>query len=78
MIEILTQLYVENHRNSKGSTLCTTYENHTKANINEHLIKSRSALDLPFYDPLMIVEKTNGRMAEDQFWLKIERKIVHD
>jgi len=35
-------------------------------------------LDLPFYDPLMIVEKTNGRMAEDQFWLKIERKIVHD
>lgn len=30
-------------------------------------------LDLPFYDPLMIVEKTEGRMAEDDFWLRIER-----
>lgn len=30
-------------------------------------------LDLPFYDPFMIVEKTEGRMAEDDFWIKIER-----
>lgn len=30
-------------------------------------------LELPFYDPLMIIEKTNGRMAEDEFWLQIER-----
>ena len=30
-------------------------------------------LDIPFYDPLMIIEKTNGRMAEDDFWIKIER-----
>lgn len=30
-------------------------------------------LNLPFYDPMMIVEKTNGRMAEDDFWLKVER-----
>lgn len=30
-------------------------------------------LDLPFYDPLMIIEKTEGRMAEDDFWIKIER-----
>lgn len=30
-------------------------------------------LDLPFYDPFMIVEKTNGRMAEDNFWIRIER-----
>ena len=29
-------------------------------------------LDLPFYDPFMIVEKTQGRMAEDKFWIKIE------
>lgn len=29
-------------------------------------------LDLPFYDPFMIVEKTQGRMAEDNFWIKIE------
>ena len=30
-------------------------------------------LDLPFYEPLMIIEKTHGRMAEDNFWIKIER-----
>lgn len=30
-------------------------------------------LDLPFYEPLMIIEKTQGRMAEDNFWIKIER-----
>ncbi len=30
-------------------------------------------LDLPFYEPLMIKEKTQGRMAEDNFWIKIER-----
>lgn len=30
-------------------------------------------LDLPFYDPFLIVEKTEGRMAEDDFWISIER-----
>ena len=30
-------------------------------------------LDIPFYDPIMIIEKTEGRMAEDNFWVKIER-----
>ena len=30
-------------------------------------------LELPFYDPLMIIEKTQGRMAEDEFWIRIER-----
>ena len=30
-------------------------------------------LGLPFYDPFMIIEKTEGRMAEDDFWIKIER-----
>ncbi|WP_026491272.1 helix-turn-helix domain-containing protein [Butyrivibrio sp. XPD2002] len=30
-------------------------------------------LDIPFYDPLMIIEKTDGRMAEDDFWIRIER-----
>ena len=30
-------------------------------------------LDLPFYDPFMIIEKTEGRMAEDDFWISIER-----
>ena len=30
-------------------------------------------LDIPFYDPVMIIEKTQGRMAEDDFWIRIER-----
>ncbi len=30
-------------------------------------------LDIPFYDPMLIVKKTKGRMAEDKFWIKIER-----
>ena len=30
-------------------------------------------LDIPFYDPLMIIEKTEGRMEEDDFWIRIER-----
>lgn len=30
-------------------------------------------LDLPFYDPLMIIEKTGGRMADDEFSIEIER-----
>lgn len=30
-------------------------------------------LNIPFYDPFMIIEKTEGRMAEDKFWIKIER-----
>ncbi len=30
-------------------------------------------LDIPFYEPLMIIEKTNGKMADDEFWIKLER-----
>ena len=30
-------------------------------------------LGIPFYDPIMIIEKTQGRMAEDDFWIRIER-----
>ena len=30
-------------------------------------------LGVPFYDPLLIFEKTEGRMAEDRFWIRIER-----
>lgn len=30
-------------------------------------------IGVPFYDPFMIIEKTQGRMAEDEFWLMIER-----
>ena len=34
-------------------------------------------LNLPFYDPLMIIEKTEGRMAEDDFWIKINKKPMN-
>ncbi len=30
-------------------------------------------LDIPFYDPLLIIEKTQGKMAEDDFWIEIVR-----
>ncbi len=30
-------------------------------------------LNLPFYDPLLIIEQTKGRMTEDDFWIEIER-----
>ena len=30
-------------------------------------------LGLPFYDPIMIIEKPEGRMAEDDFGIRIER-----
>ena len=30
-------------------------------------------LNVPFYQPMMIIEKTEGRMAEDDFWIRIER-----
>ena len=29
-------------------------------------------IGLPFYDTFMIIEKTQGRMAEDDFWIRIE------
>lgn len=31
------------------------------------------SLGIPFYDPMLIIEKTEGRMAEDKFWIRIER-----
>ena len=31
-------------------------------------------LGLPFYDPMLIIEKTGGRMAEDNFYIEVIRK----
>ena len=39
-----------------------------RAGLREYL----GALGLEEYDPLAIIEKTGGRMAEDQQWLTIE------
>ena len=30
-------------------------------------------LGIPFYDPMLIIEKTEGRMADDDFWIRIDR-----
>ena len=30
-------------------------------------------LDIPFYDPMMIISKTQGRMAEDEFWIRMDQ-----
>lgn len=30
-------------------------------------------LGIPFYDPILIIEKTQGRMEEDDFWIDIVR-----
>ena len=29
-------------------------------------------LEIPFYDPYLIIKKTKGRMAEDDFWIQID------
>ena len=33
-------------------------------------------MDVPFYDPLLIIEKTNGRMAGDNQWVQMIRNIA--
>ena len=33
-------------------------------------------MDVPFYDPLLIIEKTNGRMAGDHQWVQMIRNIA--
>lgn len=40
-----------------------------RADIKQYL----KQIDVPFYDPLMIIEKTEGRCTEDNFSLRIER-----
>ena len=30
-------------------------------------------IGVPFYDPILIIEKTEGRMEEDNFWIRLER-----
>lgn len=62
-----------------GNDLNPTYDDY------EEFLKSRcfpetrdklklvlADLDVPFYDPLLIIEKTKGKMAEDDFWIRIE------
>lgn len=32
-------------------------------------------IGIPFYDPMLIIEKTKGRMAEDNYYIEIERGL---
>lgn len=40
----------------------------------DHAEEILKELGLPFYDPLLIVEKTKGYMAGDQQWLLVLKK----
>lgn len=44
----------------------------------DHLKLYLKELDIPFYEPMLIIEKTEGRIADDDFWIKIERKQSYD
>ena len=39
-----------------------------KKSLNKDILKE---MGLPFYDPLLIIEKTDGRMAGDEQWILI-------
>ena len=63
-----------------GATLEPTYEQYEEFIESRCFPRSRDKLKIqlemigvPFYDPLMIIEKTQGRMEEDDFWLDIVR-----
>lgn len=63
-----------------GNTETVTFEDYKKFLESRCFPKTRDKmklilkdLDPPFYDPLLIIQKTEGRMAEDDFWIRIER-----
>lgn len=81
---IKQEVKIKNYTNNIMFRAFGVNENPTFSEYNEFL-KSRcfpetrdklklvlKELDLPFYDPFMIIEKTEGRMAEDNFWIRIE------
>jgi len=75
-------------KNYVSNIMYCAFGNNEKPNYSdyEEFLKSRcfpesrdkmkielEALGVPFYDPMMIIEKTEGRMAEDNFWILIEK-----
>ena len=40
----------------------------------DHVKDLLREMNIPFYDPLLIIEKTQGRMAEDHQWIMILKK----
>ncbi len=83
--EVSRQVNIKNYTDhimfrAFGVEECPTYEMYTEFLESRCFPKTRDKiklvlrdLDLPFYDPFMIIEKTEGRMAEDDFWIRIER-----
>ncbi|MCD8098006.1 MAG: helix-turn-helix domain-containing protein [Lachnospiraceae bacterium] len=63
-----------------GRTEHPTYQQYEEFMESRCFPRSRDKLKLqlaelgvPFYDTLLIIEKTEGRMADDEFWIRIER-----
>ena len=83
--EMTKQVHVKNYTDNAmfrafGALENPDYEQYTEFLKSRCFPESRDKLKLvlkdlglPFYDPLMIIEKTEGRMAEDDFWIRIER-----
>lgn len=75
---------VENHTTDFmkmpfGNNQIPTWEDYMEFLENRCIPKSRAGLQeyletlgLDHYDPIDIIRKTQGRMAEDQLWLKVE------
>lgn len=40
----------------------------------DHLKETLQDIGVPFYDPLLIIEKTQGRMAEDNQWIMMIKR----
>ena len=63
-----------------GTAESPTYEQYCEFLESRCIPRSRDKLKLeldhlgvPFYDPLLIIEKTQGRIADDAFWIRLER-----
>jgi len=83
--EMNRKIFVKNYTNkimymAFGSNMNPNFEDYEVFLESRCFPKSRDkikieldALGLPFYDPLLIIEKTKGKLAEDDFWVDIER-----
>ena len=83
--EIEQRVYIRNYTDNLLYRAFGKNENPTFSDYEEFLEsrcfpKSRDKMklmlkeyDIPFYDPFLIVEKTGGRMEEDEFHIVVER-----